>query len=414
MPPRTVLSETQLERLEIAVGAVRDDDLPPDEAPAPSGWSGLTSVTHNERLGRLPNESVLVFMERIARERVERREAEAIAAAGAAATAEVERVRTSWADVDKGAAPSGCMPWHSVANCLEKMAETARVRSEQAFAAERERVQAQLRQAALDAEERAIAAALADSDAESVPDSDSDYAESRSPPRSKAPVRPAERTVVTARLVGAEEQPSSEEEETPLAASRLPGKARQVRPHTPEPGPKKSKKAPQQKRASKKVAKSAPKKESAKSPMAVDAADAFITRILATGPKPAAPSGWVLEKDANLVYRAIKDVEGMRARIRQVCPNLPEATVRQHQRGIVAMFGFHTDQYSDLASLCVWYNALEPPKGRTKRQAVADFLAAHYYPELGATKLDVNGAKHMDYVQWAEALDKCLGDFLYA
>jgi hypothetical protein len=85
-----------------------------------------------------------------------------------------------------------------------------------------------------------------------------------------------------------------------------------------------------------------------------------------------------------------------------------------YQRGIVAMFGFHTDQYSDLASLCGWYNAFEPPKGRTKKQAVADFLAAHYYPELGATKLDANGAKHLDYVQWVAALDKCLGDFLYA
>lgn len=188
----------------------------------------------------------------------------------------------------------------------------------------------------------------------------------------------------------------------------------------PAPPPAKPPHAKKRSPRSKSAAKKSPRVDTAKSrpgtPRELDCADASIARVLASGPKPEAPSDWDIAKDAHLARLHIVDRAGIVKRLMEVDPSLPAATALQYQRGYVAMFGFKTRAYSDFASLCVWYKAFAPPnlRERTKQQAVADFIAAHYFPALGGRKLDVNGTTHRGYAAWAEGIEQCLDDFLHA
>lgn len=243
-----------------------------------------------------------------------------------------------------------------------------------------------------------IDAALEASD---VSDSES-CVDAASPPRPSLPKKRTVPVVVLAQPLSSCGESSSEGEAPPAPP-----------PAKPPPTKKRSPR-------SKSAAKKSPRIDNAKSrpgtPRELDCADASIARVLASGPKPEAQGDWDIAKDAHLARLNIADRAGIVKRLMEVDPSLPATTALQYQRGYVAMFGFKTRAYDDLASLCAWYKAFDPPnlRERTKQQAVADFIAAHYFPALGGRKLDVNGTTHRGYAAWAEGIERCLDDFLHA
>ena len=205
--------------------------------------------------------------------------------------------------------------------------------------------------------------------------------------------------IVVAQPLSDSDATSSDEEPEPPARRPPPAKKRLSRANTT---------------ASKKVPRLCKAKSRPSTPREVDASDPAVARVLASGPKPAAPSGWDIGKDAQLARLGIVDRAGIQQRLMEIDPSLPTAVANQYQRGIVAMFGFHTHAYHDLASLCAWHKAFASPnpQERTKQQAVADFIAAHYFPALGTRKLNVHGLTHKGYATWAEGLEACLEAFL--
>ena len=178
--------------------------------------------------------------------------------------------------------------------------------------------------------------------------------------------------------------------------------------------PPAKKRSPRTKAAPKKSPRPTQARSRPSTPREVDSSDPAVARVLASGPKPAAPSGWDIGKDAQLARLGIVDRAGIQQRLMEVDPSLPTAVANQYQRGLVAMFGFHTHAYHDLASLCAWLKAFASPnpQERTKQQAIADFIAAHYFPALGTRKLNVHGLTHKGYATWAEGLEACLEAFL--
>lgn len=256
-----------------------------------------------------------------------------------------------------------------------------------------------------------IDAALADSDVSEDDDADeSCRSEAAVVARGSVPTRASPSFVIEERVAVAA---SAIVVAQPLSDSDATSSDEEPEPPARRPPPAK-KRLSRTKTASKKVPRLCKAKSRPSTPREVDASDPAVARVLASGPKPAAPSGWDIGKDAQLARLGIVDRAGIQQRLMEIDPSLPTAVANQYQRGIVAMFGFHTHAYHDLASLCAWHKAFASPnpQERTKQQAVADFIAAHYFPALGTRKLNVHGLTHKGYATWAEGLEACLEAFL--
>jgi len=127
-------------------------------------------------------------------------------------------------------------------------------------------------------------------------------------------------------------------------------------------------------------------------------------------------SNWLIDTDKECIRLQMTTVQNMYARMAKIVSPTRQAkggtlntrTIQQYANAWFHMLSFKTDAYEDLASLYQWSITFRSanPLLRSDRQAMADFVAFHFYPPLKEKNvlLPTDGTEHKHLTTWIGSL----------
>lgn len=166
-----------------------------------------------------------------------------------------------------------------------------------------------------------------------------------------------------------------------------------------------------------------------KTPKQIDDADPFVRRILSAGDvcTENQDENWMANDpaclrvhcdDQNKVINRLATLMATHGS-NQTWSDAPPATTkgsivtaRQYERGFKGILACNSADFKNLDELYAFYCAFPEPPGKiSKRIAFTDYIAKHYYPNLGDVLLNQHGQRHKHFSNWVSGMG-WLGRFI--